>query len=188
MNTTVMKVKIKILQYLHRAAVALNVGCICACLVWYFWLYSFLIHGSELLFTCSALAEHFAFYLFYQICWSFCALWIFCTVVRSITLHSRVSIFLEFVYNHCTACSSDYHKFWWFLLAVYPCNWYMEHRLYLCWGSYGEAALSWKKCSSPTGFNDWSAWNAFNGYNFSCMWIQLTLRFWQFFLKTCVSH
>ena len=49
--------------------------------------------------------------------------------------------------------------------AVYSCNWYMEHRMHLCWSINWEATLSWKECCSPAGFDDWSSWNPLIGYH-----------------------
>lgn len=55
------------------------------------------------------------------------------------------------------------------ICPVYTSNWHMEYWLYLCWGFDWEATFSWKEYSSPTGFDNWSSWNTFNGYHFSCM-------------------
>lgn len=69
----------------------------------------------------TALAENSAFCFLYGIADSFMRYGYF-ELLRGQSPFLVVSVFLEVVDNHCTACCFHYTNFDGFLLAVYPCN------------------------------------------------------------------
>lgn len=69
--------------------------------------------------------------------------------------------------NSTYSITWSHHYLWLHSLAVYTSHWHMEHRLHLCWSSNREATFPWKKCCSPIGLDDRSAWDTFVRHNLS---------------------
>ena len=63
-----------------------------------------------------------------------------------------------------------------FAFAVYSCDWYLEHRMYICRNAYREAALSWQKCGTSIGSHDWSTWHSFRRIYFQGEFTSLLLK------------
>lgn len=91
--------------------------------------------------------------------YSFCCLRILQAMYACSTTFLKLNSTYSITWSH--------HYLWLHSLAVYTSHWHMEHRLHLCWSSNREATFPWKKCCSPIGLDDRSAWDTFVRHNLS---------------------
>lgn len=58
-----------------------------------------------------------------------------------------------------------------YLSSVYTSYWYMEHWLHICRTLNWKTSLSWEKCCSPIGSDDWFIGNAISRSHCQGIWL-----------------
>ena len=74
-----------------------------------------------------------------------------------------VDAFVTSLFAKCLrvfSCFRRHPEHCWFSLTVHPCNWYLEHRVHICWSSHWKTIISWEECRAPIRSNNRSPWNS----------------------------